>query len=275
MGTRVHAVGRLGDRRRRGHGLRSARGRQAVGRQLHSRRPRRLISDIWTQRHRHLVDAADRRQQLRQRPAASRPTRRTSRPPTTGSSRPSTRRHGWGTVATNCLHRDQRRWRRARAWSRPGAATTAAAVGSNGGTDDGIYQYDAHRVPWRLGLDACWNGTHLGKHVPDEQRQVLPEHRLADERRRRRRPHPGHLHAERQPSTAMRRRTPCRSSARRASARWRRATAFASTAYQFILDASYSPASTIRTRAAGLLHVLQRDGRPADRAHDERQLQPP
>ena len=24
-------------------------------------------------------------------------------------------------------------------------------------TDGGIYQYDAHRVPWRIGLDACWN----------------------------------------------------------------------------------------------------------------------
>ena len=21
------------------------------------------------------------------------------------------------------------------------------------------YQYDAHRVPWRIGLDACWNGS--------------------------------------------------------------------------------------------------------------------
>lgn len=31
--------------------------------------------------------------------------------------------------------------------------------GSNGAADDGIYQYDAHRVPWRIGVDACWNNN--------------------------------------------------------------------------------------------------------------------
>jgi endo-1,4-beta-D-glucanase Y len=38
-------------------------------------------------------------------------------------------------------------------------SSNCTAVGSNGGSDDSIYQYDAHRVPWRLGVDACWNGT--------------------------------------------------------------------------------------------------------------------
>ena len=32
-------------------------------------------------------------------------------------------------------------------------------VGSNGAATDGIYQYDAHRVPLRVGLDYCWNGS--------------------------------------------------------------------------------------------------------------------
>jgi endoglucanase len=31
-----------------------------------------------------------------------------------------------------------------------------------------VYQYDAHRIPWRIGIDYCWNGgadakTYLGK----------------------------------------------------------------------------------------------------------------
>jgi endo-1,4-beta-D-glucanase Y len=36
-------------------------------------------------------------------------------------------------------------------------------VGSNGAATDGVYQYDAHRVPWRVGLDACWNGSSSAK----------------------------------------------------------------------------------------------------------------
>jgi endo-1,4-beta-D-glucanase Y len=33
------------------------------------------------------------------------------------------------------------------------------AVGSNGGANDMIYQYDSHRIPWRIGSDYCWYGT--------------------------------------------------------------------------------------------------------------------
>jgi hypothetical protein len=33
------------------------------------------------------------------------------------------------------------------------------AVGSNGGANDMIYQYDSHRIPWRIGSDYCWNGS--------------------------------------------------------------------------------------------------------------------
>jgi endo-1,4-beta-D-glucanase Y len=53
----------------------------------------------------------------------------------------------------------------------PGWCTSnCTAVGNNGAPTDGLYQYDAHRIPWRLGIDACWNGearaaTELGKIV--------------------------------------------------------------------------------------------------------------
>lgn len=33
------------------------------------------------------------------------------------------------------------------------------SAGGGGYTDNTAYQYDAHRVPWRIGLDYCWNGT--------------------------------------------------------------------------------------------------------------------
>jgi hypothetical protein len=34
-----------------------------------------------------------------------------------------------------------------------------STIASNGGVDDTRYQYDSHRVPWRIGIDACWNGS--------------------------------------------------------------------------------------------------------------------
>ncbi len=45
------------------------------------------------------------------------------------------------------------------AWCGDSGGKHCAAVSSNGAATDGIYQYDAHRVPWRIGLDHCWNGT--------------------------------------------------------------------------------------------------------------------
>jgi endo-1,4-beta-D-glucanase Y len=42
-------------------------------------------------------------------------------------------------------------------------SNNCTAVGSNGAATDLIYQYDAHRVPWRVGLDACWNGSSSAK----------------------------------------------------------------------------------------------------------------
>jgi len=37
--------------------------------------------------------------------------------------------------------------------------SNCTAVGSNGGANDMIYQYDSHRIPWRIGSDLCWNGS--------------------------------------------------------------------------------------------------------------------
>ncbi len=31
-----------------------------------------------------------------------------------------------------------------------------------------IYQYDSHRIPWRIGLDYCWNGTAAAKTYLDK-----------------------------------------------------------------------------------------------------------
>jgi hypothetical protein len=45
------------------------------------------------------------------------------------------------------------------AWCTSVAGTSCAKRGGNGGTTDAMYQYDAHRTPWRIGLDQCWNGS--------------------------------------------------------------------------------------------------------------------
>jgi endo-1,4-beta-D-glucanase Y len=43
-------------------------------------------------------------------------------------------------------------------------ANNCTVQGTNANAaDDALYQYDAHRVPWRVGLDACWNGTAAAK----------------------------------------------------------------------------------------------------------------
>jgi len=37
--------------------------------------------------------------------------------------------------------------------------SSCTSPGSNGAATDGDYQYDSHRIPMRIGLDYCWNGT--------------------------------------------------------------------------------------------------------------------
>jgi endoglucanase len=64
--------------------------------------------------------------------------------------------HAWGTVATNCytaIGKVATSSGLLPAWCQ----NSCSSAGSNGGADDMDYQYDAHRVPWRLGLDYCWN----------------------------------------------------------------------------------------------------------------------
>ena len=66
--------------------------------------------------------------------------------------------HAWGTVADksiaaiNALSSSSGL---VPAW----CTNNCTGVGSNGGSNDMIYQYDSHRVPMRVGLDYCWNGT--------------------------------------------------------------------------------------------------------------------
>jgi endo-1,4-beta-D-glucanase Y len=51
------------------------------------------------------------------------------------------------------------------AWCTGGSCSSPA---SNGGSNDMIYQYDSHRVPWRIGIDYCWNGTAAAKTYLDK-----------------------------------------------------------------------------------------------------------
>src|SRR5262245_35113518 len=51
------------------------------------------------------------------------------------------------------------------AWCTGGSCSGPA---SNGGADDMRYQYDSHRIPWRIGLDYCWNGTAAAKTYLDK-----------------------------------------------------------------------------------------------------------
>ena len=37
-----------------------------------------------------------------------------------------------------------------------------------GSATDVIYQYDSHRIPWRIGMDYCWNGTAAAKTYVDK-----------------------------------------------------------------------------------------------------------
>jgi endo-1,4-beta-D-glucanase Y len=51
------------------------------------------------------------------------------------------------------------------AWCAGGSCNAPA---SNGAATDTIYQYDSHRVPWRIGMDYCWNNTAAAKTYVDK-----------------------------------------------------------------------------------------------------------
>jgi endo-1,4-beta-D-glucanase Y len=46
-----------------------------------------------------------------------------------------------------------------------------AIMSNTDATNDILYQYDSHRIPWRIGLDYCWNGTAAAKTYLDK---VIP-----------------------------------------------------------------------------------------------------
>ncbi len=69
--------------------------------------------------------------------------------------------HGWGSVADTSISLVNNS-----AWASTGLVpawcTNNCGTAGSGGlnyTDETMYQYDSHRTPWRIGLDACWNGT--------------------------------------------------------------------------------------------------------------------
>ena len=46
--------------------------------------------------------------------------------------------------------------------------SSCTSRGGGGYTDAEMYQYDSHRTPWRVGLDACWNGESKAKTYLDK-----------------------------------------------------------------------------------------------------------
>ena len=54
------------------------------------------------------------------------------------------------------------------AWCNQSCSATATNSGSADPATDVIYQYDSHRIPWRIGLDYCWNGTAAAKTYVDK-----------------------------------------------------------------------------------------------------------
>ncbi len=151
--------------------------------------------------------------------------------------------HAWGTVATNvytAINKVATSSGLVPAW----CSNNCSAVGSNGGSDDGIYQYDSHRVPWRLGLDACWNGTTTGSTFLTNNAKFFQNiaspasggggvGRIQDIYTL-----SGAVNGDAAPNSMSIIGTA-------GFGAMAVGNAFASTAYQFVLDASYSPASTI------------------------------
>ena len=114
-----------------------------------------------------------------------------------------------------------------------------ASAGSNGAADDGIYQYDAHRVPWRLGVDACWNGTTTGKTFLTNNSKFFTNQsssgigRVYDKYTL-----TGSVYSDAQINSTS-------AIGTAGVGAMAVGNSFASTAYQFILDSSYSPSSII------------------------------
>ena len=153
--------------------------------------------------------------------------------------------HAWKTVAANSLAAINKVANGTTglvpAWCNGGCA---AADTSGMYTDGGIYQYDAHRVPWRVGLDACWNGTTTSSTMLTNNAKFF--NNIAS-------PSSGGgigriydiytLTGAPNSDAALNSMSLIGTAGVGAMAAGN--SAFAAKAYQFIIDASYSPASTI------------------------------
>jgi endo-1,4-beta-D-glucanase Y len=178
--------------------------------------------------------------------------------------------HAWSTVATNCytaIAKVATSSGLLPAW----CSNNCASAASNGGADDMDYQYDAHRVPWRLGIDACWNKSS----VPASGMTFLTNNsnffeniakaptaagggvgRIQDIYTT-----GGNVNGDAEPNSMS-----CVGTAGVGAMAVGNAT-FEQTAYQFILDASYTPDPTTRKEAytyfnatVGLLTALTMSG---------------
>jgi endo-1,4-beta-D-glucanase Y len=156
--------------------------------------------------------------------------------------------HAWGTVATNvysAISNIEGQVGTAGlipAWCTSSGSTSSTicnGVGSNGGADDKLYQYDAHRVPWRLGLDYCLNGTAAAKTFLTNNASFFASKsatgvgRLVDIYTL-----SGAPNSDAEPNSMSIVGTA-------GVGAMAVGNAFASTAYHFVLDASYTPASFI------------------------------
>jgi endo-1,4-beta-D-glucanase Y len=152
--------------------------------------------------------------------------------------------HAWGTVASNCYTAISKVANSTTGLVPAWCSNNCSSAGGGSYTDNGVYQYDAHRVPWRLGLDACVNGTTSGNTVLTNNAKfflniaapssggggvgrIYDIYTLA-----------GAVNGD----AALNSMSLIGTAGVGAMAV---GSSFASTAYQFILDASYSPASTI------------------------------
>jgi hypothetical protein len=103
-----------------------------------------------------------------------------------------------------------------------------------------IFQYDAHRVAWRLGIDACWNGTTTGKTFLTNNAKFFANQSSSGI---------GRVYDIYTLTGAVNGSDAAINSTSAIGTAGVGAMAvgnsFASTAYQFILDSSYSPSSII------------------------------
>jgi endo-1,4-beta-D-glucanase Y len=138
---------------------------------------------------------------------------------------------------------------------------SCTSVSSNGAADDGFYQYDAHRVAWRLGVDACWNGETSGKTFLTNNANFFAKQsasgigRVSDIYTL-----SGGKNGDAEPNSMS-------AIGTAGVGAMAVGNAFASTAYRFILDASYTPDPTTRKTAytyfnatVGLLAALTMSG---------------